>query len=135
MLSTGAAPPAVQLAITLLLCLVPTLALFGLLRLLSWLRDDELVARMAAETDEPLESAPIDEFLANGTGETSSSVSSGESGSDRSPSAAAQPGTQSAQSATTRTAGGTNDAGVRCRHCGAPNPEDVRYCEQCVGRL
>ena len=115
MLSTGAAPPAVQLLITLLLCLVPTLALFGLLRLLAWLRDDDLVERVAAETEEPLEPTAIDEFLANGTGEGSSGRSSGEPGSGRSQSA--------------------DEPGVRCRHCGTPNPGDVRYCEECIGKL
>ncbi|GAA0679936.1 DUF7577 domain-containing protein [Natronoarchaeum mannanilyticum] len=130
MLSTGAAPPAVQLAITLLLCVVPTLALFGLLRLLEWLRDDDLVERVAAETDEPVEPAAIDAFLAKGA----SDGSSGESGFDRRLDADDRPDAGSA--ATAGAAGeSTDETEVRCRHCGAPNPDGVRYCEECVGRI
>jgi len=131
MLSTGAAPPAVQLAITLLLCVVPTLALFGLLRLLEWLRDDDLVERVAAETDDPVEPTAIDAFLAEGAGD----ASSGDSAPDRPRS----PADRSDSSVGTANAGSvgasTDSADVRCRHCGTPNPEGVCYCEGCVGRL
>lgn len=47
-----AADPVVRLLLTGVLCLVPTLAFLGLLRLLDWLRSDVLVEhtmRMAAE--------------------------------------------------------------------------------------
>ncbi len=130
MLSTGAAPPAVQLAITLLLCVVPTLALFGLLRLLAWLRDDELVERIAAETDEPVEPTAIDAFLAKGAGDGSS----GDSASDRRQDPGHRPDAASAATAGAADES-TAETGVRCRHCGAPNPEGVRYCEECVGRI
>ncbi len=135
MLSTGAAPPAVQLAITLLLCVVPTLALFGLLRLLEWLRDDDLVERIAAETDEPVEPAAIDAFLAKGAG-GSASGSGGESRIDRRLDADDRPDdgrTATAHAGSARNS--TGETSVRCRHCGAPNPEGVRYCEECVGKL
>jgi len=136
MLSTGAAPPAVQLAITLLLCLVPTLALFGLLRLLEWLRDDDLVERIATETDEPIEPTAIDAFLAKGAGDRSASGSSSESGFDRRIDADDRPDAGSAATAHAGSARkSTAETGVRCRHCGAPNPDGVRYCEECVGRL
>lgn len=136
MLGTGAAPPAVQLAITLLLCLVPTLALFGLLRLLEWLRDDDLVERIAAETDEPIEPTAVDAFLARGAGDGSTSGSSGESGFDRRLEADDRPGSGSAAPEHAGAAGeSTDETGVRCRHCGAPNPEGARYCEKCVGRI
>jgi|GEM_PF-436275 len=131
MLSTGAASPAVQLAITLLLCVVPTLALFGLLRLLEWLRDDDLVERIAAETDEPVEPTAIDAFLAKGAGDGSSGDSAPDYPrglADRSDSAA---GTANAGSV----GASTDSADVRCRHCGTPNPEGVRYCEECIGRI
>lgn len=123
MLSTGAAPPAVQLAITLLLCLVPTLALFGLLRLLERLRDDELIERWAANNDESVQPDPLNAFLAEGSGDgsTPDRRSRDDGRSDALPGANA--------------AAASEESTVRCRHCGAPNPEGVRYCEECIGRL
>jgi hypothetical protein len=121
MSTLGAFAPVVRLILTLLLCLVPTLALFGLFRGLERIRDDDLITEWAANSDEEVSEVDLAAVLA-GTADSGESDARSPSESPRASNRSASPDS-------------TEEQAVHCRRCGAANPEGVTFCAECIGRL
>lgn len=129
---TGTLPPVARLVVTLLLCLVPTVAFFGLLRGLERIRDDDLINEWAAAGDEEIGEVDLAAVLA---GESAGSDDGSETRSAAGPGVGAARAESAGEDPGDARDAGTDDGAVRCRHCGAPNPEGVTFCAECVERL
>lgn len=100
-------PPVVDLAITLLLSLVPTVLFLGLCRGLEKLRDDDLVNEVLADT--------------------------GPDATD--PSGQSWPPELADEHLPTAHGRAVDVPTGNCQHCGQANPEHVTFCGECLNRV
>lgn len=100
----------------------PTLLFLGLMRLLEWLRDDALLARIAESDD----ASP----------EVSLAASRAIEKRDGAARIAARTAAEPARTGAIRTDGGRPDSeSIVCSTCGETNQTGATFCRECVGKL